>query len=344
MLTREMAVYADAAQHDSELYRFRYSVSRAIETAERLQRTEHMTTLYAAADGFEPARAAFITQDEIDKLLSGGSNIERGKQRIYNFYNESHTQKERIEFLKNEYGIGGSGRIGYDESHDGKGIAFARSDANGRYDKVILSWSQVDHQIGTLIRQNRYLSAEEVAALESSRTDTVTLVSEPTAPEQNVFQSNTPSEPPAPEPDVFQSNTQPAAEPDYQIIGRADSAGQLEVAMPQMDRLLEQGIVPDAVMCLNDPSALGEMAALQEHGLLEKTTVYGVDGAPEAKSMISEGAMTATAAQSPIRLGQITAQTVYAILNGEDYEKEITVPVELVTKDNVNGYDMDGWQ
>ena len=214
MLTREMAVYADAAQHDSELYRFRYSVSRAIETAERLQRTEHMTTLYAAADGFEPARAAFITQDEIDKLLSGGSNIERGKQRIYNFYNESHTQKERIEFLKNEYGIGGSGRIGYDESHDGKGIAFARSDANGRYDKVMLSWSQVDHQIGTLIRQNRYLSAEEVAALESSRTDTVTLVSEPTAPEPNVFQSNTQSEPPAPEPDVFQSNTQPAAEPD----------------------------------------------------------------------------------------------------------------------------------
>ena len=214
MLTREMAVYADAAQHDSELYRFRYSVSRAIETAERLQRTEHMTTLYAAADGFEPARAAFITQDEIDKLLSGGSDIERGKQRIYNFYNESHTQKERIEFLKNEYGIGGSGRIGYDESHDGKGIAFARSDANGRYDKVMLSWSQVDHQIGTLIRQNRYLSAEEVAALESSRTDTVTLVSEPTAPEQNVFQSNTQSEPPAPESDVFQSNTQPAAEPD----------------------------------------------------------------------------------------------------------------------------------
>ena len=135
-----------------------------------------------------------------------------------------------------------------------------------------------------------------------------------------------------------------ASHPDFQIIGRADSAGQLEVAMPQMDRLLEQGIVPDAVMCLNDPSALGAMAALQEHGLLEKTTVYGVDGAPEAKSMISEGAMTATAAQSPIRLGQITAQTVYAILNGEDYEKEITVPVGLVTKDNVNGYDMDGWQ
>ena len=135
-----------------------------------------------------------------------------------------------------------------------------------------------------------------------------------------------------------------ASDVNYQIIGRADSAGQLEVAMPEMDKLLEQGIVPDAVMSLNDPSALGAMAALQEHGMLQDTAVYGVDGAPEAKSMMSEGAMTATAAQSPIRLGQITAQTVYAILNGEDYEKEITVPVALVTRDNVNSYDMDGWQ
>ncbi len=135
-----------------------------------------------------------------------------------------------------------------------------------------------------------------------------------------------------------------AAHPAYQIIGRGDSAGQLEVAMPMLDKLIAQGSVPDAVMALNDPSALGAMAALQEHGLLENTAVYGVDGAPEAKSMIREGVMTATAAQSPIRIGQITAQTVYAILNGEDYETEITVPVELITADNVSGYDMDGWQ
>ena len=135
-----------------------------------------------------------------------------------------------------------------------------------------------------------------------------------------------------------------AAHPAYQIIGRADSAGQLEVAMPMLDKLIAQGSVPDAVMALNDPSALGAMAALQERGLLENTAVYGVDGAPEAKSMIREGVMTATAAQSPIRIGQITAQTVYAILNGEDYEAEITVPVELITADNVSGYGMDGWQ
>lgn len=186
MLTREMAVYADAAQHDSELYRFRYSVSRAVETAERLQRTERMTTLYAAANGFEPARAAFITQDEIDEMLRSGSGIDHGKKRISEFYAENHTQKERIEFLKNEYGWGGRAYGGYSENHDGKGIAFERSIDRKVYDRITLSWSQVDHQISTLIRQNRYLTPVEQLRYAQERTDTVT-ISEP----ENVFQSNT---------------------------------------------------------------------------------------------------------------------------------------------------------
>lgn len=49
------------------------------------QRTERMTALYAAADGFEPVRAAFITQDEIDEMLRSGSGIDRGKKRISEF-------------------------------------------------------------------------------------------------------------------------------------------------------------------------------------------------------------------------------------------------------------------
>lgn len=138
------------------------------------------------ADGFEPARAAFITQDEIDEMLRSGSGIERGKKRISEFYAENHTQKERIEFLKNEYGWGGRAYGGYSENHDGKGIAFERSIDRKVYDRITLSWSQVDHQISTLIRQNRYLTPEEQRRYAQERTDTVT-ISEP----ENVFQSNT---------------------------------------------------------------------------------------------------------------------------------------------------------
>ena len=169
VLTGEMTDYARAVQRNSDLCRFRFNVQRSEDAAERLQRTERMTALYAAADGFEPARAAFITQDEIDEMLRSGSGIERGKKRISEFYAENHTQKERIEFLKNEYGTGGRAYGGYSENHDHKGIAFERSDADGVYDKVTLSWRQVDHQIGTLIRQNRYLTPEEQQRYEVER-------------------------------------------------------------------------------------------------------------------------------------------------------------------------------
>ena len=198
VLTGEMTDYARAVQRNSDLCRFRFNVQRSEDAAERLQRTEHMTALYAAADGFEPARAAFITQDEIDEMLRSGSGIERGKKRISEFYAENHTQKERIEFLKNEYGTGGRAYGGYSENHDGKGIAFERSIDRKVYDRITLSWSQVDHQISTLIRQNRYLTPEEQRRYAQERTDTVT-ISEP----ENVFQSNTQNEPPAAEPDDF---------------------------------------------------------------------------------------------------------------------------------------------
>ena len=198
VLTGEMTDYARAVQQNSNLCRFCFNVQRSEDAAERLQRTEHMTALYAAADGFEPARAAFITQDEIDEMLRSGSGIERGKKRISEFYAENHTQKERIEFLKNEYGWGGRAYGGYSENHDGKGIAFERSIDRKVYDRITLSWSQVDHQISTLIRQNRYLTPEEQRRYAQERTDTVT-ISEP----ENVFQSNTQNEPPAAEPDDF---------------------------------------------------------------------------------------------------------------------------------------------
>ncbi len=135
-----------------------------------------------------------------------------------------------------------------------------------------------------------------------------------------------------------------AAHPQYQIAGRASSDGQLELAMPALDGLLDADPTIDVVMALNDPTALGAMAALEERHLLERTLVYGVDGAPEAKNMIFEGVMTATVAQSPIQIGQTTAQVIYQILSGQAYESEIIVPVELITEENVEQFGSDGWQ
>ena len=64
----------------------------------------------------------------------------------------------------------------------------------------------------------------------------------------------------------------------------------------------------DVVMALNDPSAMGAMAALDAEHMLSDVLVYGADGSPEAKTMIYENKMAATSAQSPRTTGKKTVE------------------------------------
>ena len=60
--------------------------------------------------------------------------------------------------------------------------------------------------------------------------------------------------------------------------------------------------------------------------------------------MIKDGMMTGTAAQSPINIGIVATEMAYKILNGEQVEKHVLVPVQLITADNVDEFGLDGWQ
>lgn len=130
----------------------------------------------------------------------------------------------------------------------------------------------------------------------------------------------------------------------YRIVRTYDALGQLELAMPVMQKAIEEGTEFDTVFAINDVSAMGAMAALEEYGKLQDTCVLGVDGAPETKAMIQEGLMTATAAQYPTKIGTIAAEQLYAILNEEEHEQRILVPVELIHEQNVYEYGTNGWQ
>lgn len=94
---------------------------------------------------------------------------------------------------------------------------------------------------------------------------------------------------------------------DYRILELRDCGGELNRAMRAMVQLLETFPRIDVVMAVNEQAALGAMAALEEKGVLSSTLVYSVDGSPEAKALISEGLMTATSAQSPLRIGRMAA-------------------------------------
>ena len=132
--------------------------------------------------------------------------------------------------------------------------------------------------------------------------------------------------------------------PQYKIVAKQSSNGQLEQAMPVMENIIQAQPQIDVVMGLNDPTALGALAALQSAKREQNVLIYGVDGAPEAKKMVKEGKITGTAAQSPKGIGKTAAETAYKVLKGEKVEHLILVPVTLITKENVDDFGTDGWQ
>lgn len=115
---------------------------------------------------------SFITQDEIDESLKRGSGFSDGKKRIYEFFTEKHDLKEQADFLKNEYGVGGSSHAlsaarESGEWHDVKGIKYNKGNAK----EILLSWSNVARRINDLIKKNRYIDEESFKENREKKTD-----------------------------------------------------------------------------------------------------------------------------------------------------------------------------
>ena len=116
---------------------------------------------FRAVEGFAPARPSFITEDEIDQLLLRGGSYEDSKFGIYSYFVQGHNAQECAKFLREAYGEGGFGHIGYNESHGSKGIKFTREDEISGfkgYDTITLNWNQAQKRVRALIDSGKYLS------------------------------------------------------------------------------------------------------------------------------------------------------------------------------------------
>lgn len=132
--------------------------------------------------------------------------------------------------------------------------------------------------------------------------------------------------------------------PHYTVRSRIDTQGQTERTLPKVEQLLKERQDIDVVMALNDPTALGALAALDSRNYTRSVLVYGVDGTPDCKKLIKEGLMTGTAAQSPKKMGQTAIETAYRILEGKQVDELIELPVEMINEDNIEDNDISRWQ
>lgn len=135
-----------------------------------------------------------------------------------------------------------------------------------------------------------------------------------------------------------------AGHKEYQVVRVLHGKGELEVSMDVMEELVHSGISFDVVLGGNDPTALGALAALQMNQKQEGILIYGIDGSPDGKVMIKEGYMEGSSAQRPISIANQALEMAYAYLDGKEVEKLVIVPVTMITRDNIDQFDLAGWQ
>jgi ribose transport system substrate-binding protein len=123
--------------------------------------------------------------------------------------------------------------------------------------------------------------------------------------------------------------------PNMKILDAQEGRGSAEGARPVMAELLKRFAELDAVFPINDPSALGAVAAIEEAGRRAgQIAVVTVDGSREGIAAVQVGRLHATVAQFPRDIGRLAAEKALAHLDGKPVEKNIKVPVKLVTREN----------
>ena len=131
----------------------------------------------------------------------------------------------------------------------------------------------------------------------------------------------------------------------YQIVSELETKGQTEIAMPTVRNFLQLEFEIDTLVALNDRSAIGALAAIKEKGISYPIAIYGIDGSPDMKSLLhSTDDVVGTVAQSPLQMGDRVMEVIQDIVDGKSYSEEVIIPVQMMTKENIDRFDVNGWQ
>ena len=149
-------------EENPDIMRFRFHKPK--EALFRLKDLQRRRTEFLTNSNFEYLPKLFITEDEKDKLLLEHYGYRYGKFSIAKYFEQHEDQKERIAFLKQQFGEGGSSSMGFDESHNSKGMRYVKTDFSlGKvYCNTEMKWNEVAERIERLIAEGKYITQAEI--------------------------------------------------------------------------------------------------------------------------------------------------------------------------------------
>lgn len=155
-LVDEWTLFAAAYANDRSLM-----VSRLYHPAKLLQKLEDLQRIpltFTAAEGFNPLRRYFISDDEINQALRGHEREFRSRLDVFSFFSQNTDTKEREQFLKRQHGE----YSGYHGGNDNKtytsaGFSFSHGDLTAPYAQLNMKWPAVTKWVSNMISSGTYL-------------------------------------------------------------------------------------------------------------------------------------------------------------------------------------------
>ena len=142
-------------------YAAQYSIPYIAEIIEGMKREP---IPFKTESGYLPEREMFISQDEIDKIIVNGKNNHAYRLETYTYFVNHPDKADRIKY------VGKDSQSGYLGGNDNvnkttKGIEFSHGSVMEPYAKVLVKWSDVAKRIDTLIKQDKFVTQEDIDAI-----------------------------------------------------------------------------------------------------------------------------------------------------------------------------------
>lgn len=168
-LNERLEGLAEVYEQDRDVMRFHHY--RPDKVSAQFQKLAKEAVPYQARDGFAwEEHPVFITQDEVDSFLKGGGPYSDGRLSTYAFFIQDKSAKEKADFLKEQYGIGGrshalSGADDTNAEYSGKGIRLRRGEYGDPDAELQIKWPQAAKRVQYLIDNGQYLKAGDYSRM-----------------------------------------------------------------------------------------------------------------------------------------------------------------------------------
>lgn len=116
---------------------------------------------------------------------------------------------------------------------------------------------------------------------------------------------------------------------DVKIVAKQPADFDRAKGLSVMENILQGNKDVQGVFAHNDEMALGALKAIQAAGL-KNVAVVGFDATADAVASVKAGGLAATVQQQPELIGQYGVQTAKKLIDGQQVEKFIPVPLNLV--------------